>query len=125
MFLVEFVQRLVTLSDDYYNISLNTKQFLYKFHQIMLQFLVEFVQKLVTFSDDYYNVSLDTTFAMKFAVETPNLNPDFLVISDDDSFVNLPKFHQAFVEEKAVSPVSIASIDICPWRQRQFNILST
>ena len=54
------------------------------------------------FVDHYSNITLDTMNALKFALgwSWKGASPDFLVITDDDNYVNIPDLVKTFYDEK-------------------------
>ena len=58
--------------------------------------------------DCYENVTLDTVSCLKFALSgfTPDSRPDFVVIGDDDTYINVPMLWALLYEEKAIKPDS-------------------
>lgn len=60
------------------------------------------------FIDDYYNCTLDSIFAMKFVMENPEIDPDFLIISDDDAYIHLPHIWNLLYKQRALEKSSEA-----------------
>ena len=61
------------------------------------------------FFDSYLNITMDTVSALKFAlgVKWPNqMTPDFLVIADDDTYVNIPMLRQMLFQDNIISKES-------------------
>lgn len=58
------------------------------------------------FIDSYQNVTLDTLFAIEFARSYDNL--DFVVIGDDDVYLNIPKLWKLLYEDQIIHPESNA-----------------
>ncbi|TRY79289.1 hypothetical protein TCAL_14799 [Tigriopus californicus] len=54
------------------------------------------------FVDDYYNCTLDSIFAMKVAMENRQIDPDFLIISDDDTYIHLPHIWNLLYNQRAL-----------------------
>ncbi|XP_059085419.1 lactosylceramide 1,3-N-acetyl-beta-D-glucosaminyltransferase B-like [Tigriopus californicus] len=60
------------------------------------------------FVDDYYNCTLDSIFAMKVAMENRQIDPDFLIISDDDTYIHLPHIWNLLYNQRALEKTSEA-----------------
>ena len=61
------------------------------------------------FIDSYLNITLDTTSILKFALSWENLNLDYLVIADDDTYINLPELINTLYK----SPTIITKVGYC------------
>lgn len=59
--------------------------------------------------DSYENVTLDTISCLKFARHIEfggeQFEPDFLIIGDDDTYINIPNLMSLFYEEKEIMKV--------------------
>ncbi len=61
------------------------------------------------FVDSYENVTLDTISALKFARTadfSPFGPPDYVVIADDDTYINVPKLWSLLYEDDVITPKS-------------------
>ena len=60
------------------------------------------------FHDSYLNITLDTVNALKFAlgVEWPRTgSPDFVIIADDDTYINLPQLKKMLFQDNIIFKV--------------------
>eukprot|EP00095_Tigriopus_kingsejongensis_P011903 maker-scaffold111_size354240-snap-gene-1.14 protein:Tk11903 transcript:maker-scaffold111_size354240-snap-gene-1.14-mRNA-1 annotation:"beta- -galactosyltransferase 1" len=55
------------------------------------------------FTDDYFNVTLDSISAMKLVMDIPEINPDLLLICDDDIYLFLPTIWHLIADEKIIN----------------------
>ena len=63
------------------------------------------------FLDSYENVTIDTLYGLKYALDWRRYSmdpPDFLMLADDDSFINIPALWKRFFPKHFVSFNSVS-----------------
>ena len=80
------------------------------------------------FVDSYENVTLDMITALKFASnhhwqpdDSEESQPDFLVIGDDDTYINIPVLWGILYEEKQLNKVRSLNISHWSWEGKSPN----
>lgn len=56
-------------------------------------------------TDDYNNCTLDSLFALKIVMEVPEINPDYLLSTDDDIYLYLPHLWYLLYQRKMFQKV--------------------